>query len=245
MQAILGKKIGMSQYIDADGRMIPVTLLEVGPCLVTDLRVADKHGYKAAQIGFGDIKEKHMVKPQSAWFAKRNLKPKRWLKEVRLDAQETLEIGQELKADIFKAGDAVDIQGTSIGKGFAGGVKRWDWRGGPDSHGSTFHRHIGSVGASSFPSRTWPGHKMAGHMGNVKKTVQNIEVLKVDAAQNLIVVKGCVPGCENGLLFIRRSLKMPKGIPVKAAPVVKTTKDPLKASKQAAAGKAPAAKGKK
>ncbi len=237
MLAILGKKIGMTQYINKEGALIPATVLEAGPCIVTDLKNPEKHGYKAAQIGYGDIKEKHVSKAIKTSFEKKKLPLKRWLKEVRLTPQENYELGQEIKADVFKAGDIVDVQGTSIGKGFAGGMKRWHWKGGPGSHGSMFHRRIGSAGASSFPSRSWPGHRMPGHLGNVTKTSQNLEVLKVDGGKNLILVKGSVPGGDEGLLFIRRSLKKPEGVKVKVvAKVSDKKKDPLKASKQAAAG---------
>ncbi len=218
MQAILGKKIGMTQYINAEGRLIPATALVAGPCLVMDIKNPQKHGYKAAQIAYGDER-------------------RRKLREVRLTPEENYEIGQEIKVDIFKAGDLLDVQGKSIGKGFAGGMKRWHWRGGPGSHGSMFHRRIGSVGASSFPSRTWPGHHMPGHLGNATTTVQNLEVLKVDVNKNLILVKGSVPGGDNALLYIRRSLKRPEGVKPKPAPKKSEKKDPLKASKQAAAGK--------
>ena len=236
MQAILGMKIGMTQLITAEGHLIPVTALEAGPCTVVDLKNVEKHGYKAAQIGFGDnLKDKNTSKPYKEYFAKKNLKVKRYLREVRLTPEENLELGQELKADIFKPGDLLDIQGRSIGKGFAGGMKRWHWRGGMGSHGSMHHRRIGSVGASSFPSRTWPGHHMPGHLGNKNITVQNLEVVKVDVARNLILVKGSVPGGDNALLYIRRSLKQPQGVKVKQAQAA-TSKDPLKAAKKAAAG---------
>lgn len=237
MLAILGRKIGMTQYILADGRLIAATALEAGPCVVTEIKTLDKHGYKAAQIGYGDVKEKHVTKALQGSFKKRNVPMKKHLREVPLTEQENYELGQEIKADVFKPGDLLDIQGTSIGKGFAGGMKRWHWRGGPGSHGSMFHRRIGSVGASSFPSRTWPGHHMPGHLGDAKVSAQNIEVLKVDVANNLILVKGSVPGTDANILFIRRSLKKPMGVVVKVAPKVKEKKDPLKASKQAAAGK--------
>ncbi len=242
MQAILGIKIGMTQVVSPEGNFIPCTVLEAGPCLVTDLKTQEKHGYKAAQVGFGDdVKEKNLSKAAKQNFAKNNIKPKRYLREIRLEANETLTLGQEIKADIFKAGDLLDIQGTSIGKGFAGGMKKWHWRGGKSSHGSMHHRRIGSIGASSFPSRTWPGHHMPGRLGAKKITVQNLEVLKVDAESNMLVVRGSVPGGDNALLYIRRSLKQPEG--VKAKVVTKsTTKDPLKLSKQAAAGKGGAAK---
>ncbi|MBI3316363.1 MAG: 50S ribosomal protein L3 [Candidatus Omnitrophica bacterium] len=236
MLALLGKKLGMTQYINKEGALIPATVLTAGPCLVTDVKTAEKHGYKAVQLGFGDVKEKHVSNPLKGQFTKKKLALKRWLKEIKLTPDENYELGQEIKAGVFKQGDLVDIQGTSIGKGFAGGMKRWHWRGGPGGHGSMFHRRIGSAGASSFPSRTWPGQTMPGHLGNVKKTVQNLEVLKVDAEKNLILVKGSVPGSPNGLLFIRRSLKMPGGVKPKVVAKKSDKKDPLKASKQAAAG---------
>ena len=236
MQAILGIKLGMTQLITAEGHQIPVTALEAGPCIVVDLKNVEKHGYKAAQIGYGDgLKEKNTAKPYKEHFTKKNLKVKRYLREVRLTPEENLEVGQELKADIFKIGDLLDIQGRSIGKGFAGGMKRWHWRGGMGSHGSMHHRRIGSIGASSFPSRTWPGHHMPGHLGNKNITVQNLEVVKVDVARNLILVKGSVPGGDNALLYIRRSLKKPEGVKAKKAQSA-ASKDPLKAAKKAAAG---------
>jgi large subunit ribosomal protein L3 len=237
MVAILGKKLGMTQYINPEGHQIPATLLEAGPCTVTALKGVEKHGYKAVQIGYGDVKEKRVSKAYKTAFDKKKLPLKKWLREFRLTPDENYEIGQEIKADVFKAGDLLDVQGTSIGKGFAGGMKRWHWRGGPTSHGSMFHRRIGSVGASSFPSRTWPGHHMPGHLGNATKTIQNLEVLKVDAPENLILVKGSVPGPDQALLFIRKSLKKPMGVKPKVAPKKSEKKDPLKASKQAAAGK--------
>ena len=236
MQAILGMKIGMTQLITAEGNLIPVTALEAGPCIVVDLKNIEKHGYKAAQLGYGDsLKEKNTAKPYAGHFAKNKLKVKKYLREVRLTPEENLELGQEIKADIFKVGDLLDIRGRSIGKGFAGGMKRWHWRGGMGSHGSMHHRRIGSIGASSFPSRTWPGHHMPGHLGNKNITVQNLEVVKVDVARNLILVKGSVPGGDSALLYIRRSLKMPQGVKVKKVQAA-ASKDPLKAAKKAAAG---------
>ncbi len=237
MQAILGIKIGMTQYINSDGNQIPATALEAGPCVVTDLKNDQKHGYKAIQIGYGEIKEKNVSKALKTAAEKKKLPLRRFLREIRLTPQENYEIGQEIKVDIFKAGDLIDVQGKSIGKGFAGGMKRWHWGGGASSHGSMHHRRIGSIGASSFPSRTWPGHHMPGHLGNVNITVQNLEVLKVDTARNLILIKGSVPGGDNALLYIRRSLKQPEGVKVKQAQMTSKSKDPLKASKKAAAGK--------
>ncbi len=212
MMALLGKKIGMTQFIRPTGELVPATALEAGPCLVTEVKNQEKHGYKAIQLGYGEVKPKNVSKAYRTSFEKKKLPLKKWLREVRVLEQETAEVGQELNVDIFKPGDAVDVQGTSIGKGFAGGMKRWHWRGGPTSHGSMFHRRIGSAGASSFPSRTWPGQTMPGHLGNATITVQNLEVLKVDAANNLLLVKGSVPGGDNGLLLIRKALKLPGGI---------------------------------
>ena len=237
MQAILGKKLGMTQLITAEGHLIPVTALEAGPCVVTDIKTDEKHGYKAIQLGYGDnLKEKNTTKPYKNYFSKKNLAVKKYLREVRLTPQESYELGQEIKADIFKTGDLLDVQGRSIGKGFAGGMKRWHWKGGPGSHGSMFHRRIGSAGASSFPSRTWPGHHMPGRLGNANITVQNLEVVKVDVTRNLILVKGSVPGGDNALLYIRRSLKHPGGVKPKIAQQESLKKDPLKAAKKAAAG---------
>ena len=237
MQAILGKKIGMTQFINADGHLIPVTALEAGPCVVTDVKSLEKHGYKAIQVGYGDnVKAKNVSKAFRVQLEKKKLPLKKWLREIRLTPEENFEVGHEIKADIFKPGDLVDVQGRSIGKGFAGGMKRWHWKGGPGSHGSMFHRRIGSVGASSFPSRTWPGHHMPGHLGDANITVQNLEVVKVDAANNLLLIKGSVPGGDNALLYIRRSLKKPLGVKPKVVKVESLKKDPLKAAKKAAAG---------
>lgn len=236
MLAILGKKVGMTQFINKEGALTPATALEVGPCVVTEVKNIQKHGYKSMQVGYADTKGKNLPGAVKGQFLRKKLPLKKWLREVRLTPEENYEVGQEIKADIFKPGDLVDVQGRSIGKGFAGGMKRWHWRGGPGSHGSMFHRRIGSAGASSFPSRTWPGHHMPGHLGNANITVQNLEVLKVDAASNLLLIKGSVPGGDNALLYIRRSLKKPQGVKPKVAPKVSEKKDPLKAGKQAAAG---------
>jgi len=236
MLAILGQKLGMSQFIRPEGTLVPVTVLQAGPCVVTDLKSKEKHGYKAAQIGYGDAKEKVLNKAELGNFKKKNLALKRHLREVPLTEQENYELGQEIKVDIFKPGDLVDVQGRSIGKGFAGGMKRWHWRGGPGSHGSMFHRRIGSAGASSFPSRTWPGQTMPGHLGDATSTVQNLEVIKVDTEKNLLVVKGSVPGGDQQLLFIRKSLKRPEGIKAKLKQQEPTKKDPLAKGAKKASG---------
>jgi len=236
MQAILGKKIGMTQVLNSSGHFVAATVLEAGPCVVTALKDAKNHGYKSAQIGYAEGNVKRIGNALKTFFEKGKIPVKRWLREVRLTEQENFEVGQEIKVDIFKPGDLLDIQGTTMGRGFAGGMKRWDWRGGAGSHGSMHHRRIGSAGSNTYPGRTWPGQKMAGHMGNATCTVQNLEVLKVDASKNMIVVRGAVPGKGESLLYIRRSLKQPAGVKPKVAQAVKKEKNPLKASKQAAAG---------
>ncbi|MEI8344559.1 MAG: 50S ribosomal protein L3 [Candidatus Omnitrophota bacterium] len=236
--AILGKKLGMTQWIDKEGKMLPVTVVEAGPCIVTAVKTQEKHGYKAVQIGFGDkFKLKNTPKAKSEFFNKQKLPVKQYLREIKLTADENYEVGHQINVDVFKAGDLVDVRSRSVGKGFGGGVKRWHWAGGPGSHGSMFHRHIGSAGSNTYPGHSWRGLKMAGHLGDAMATVQNIEVLKIEPEHNVMVLKGSVPGSENGLLYVRRSLKRPQGVKPKMAPKVSEKKDPLKASKKSAAGK--------
>jgi large subunit ribosomal protein L3 len=238
MLAILGKKVGMTQWIDKNGQMLPVTVLQAGPCVVTELKTVEKHGYKAVQIGFGDSpKEKNLPKPYKQQFIKRKLAVKKCVREIRLNPDENYEIGQEIKVDIFKPGDLVDVRARNIGKGFAGGMKRWHWKGGPGSHGSMFHRQIGSSGSNTYPGHSWRGLNMAGHLGDRLTTVQNLEVVRIDLQTNLMVLKGAVPGSDNGLVFVRKSLKKPQGVRPRAAPKVSEKKDPLKASKKTAAAK--------
>lgn len=198
---ILGKKIGMTQVFGDDGNVCPVTVLEVGPCMVMGL--TDKN----VKVGYEDIKENKLKKPQLGVFKKLNLSPKRYVRELRIADKAHLKIGDEIKVDIFSEGDFVDVTGISIGKGFQGGMKRWHWMGTPETHGSTSHRRIGSIGASSDPSRVLKGKTMPGHMGADKVTVQNLKVMKVDLANNLLVVKGAVPGHKNSLLEIRKAIK--------------------------------------
>ena len=228
----------MTQQINKEGALVPVTVIEAGPCIVTDVKTVQKHGYKAVQVGYGDnVKEKNLPKAFKVNLAKKKLPLKKYLREIRLTPEENYEIGQEIKIDVFKAGDLVDIQGRSIGKGFAGGMKRHHWKGGPGSHGSMFHRRIGSAGSTTTPGHTRRGQTMPGHLGDALAKVQNLEVLKVDASKNMLVVKGSVPGKPDALLYIRRSLKQPQGVKPKQAQKVSEKKDPLKASKKAAAGK--------
>jgi large subunit ribosomal protein L3 len=200
----LGKKIGMTQVFGQDGKVASVTVIEAGPCVV--MAVGDKN----VKVGFGDVKENKLKKPQREEFKKLNLSAKRTIRELRIADKGAFKVGDEIKVDIFKDGDFVDVIGTSIGKGFAGGMKRWGWMGTPMTHGSMSHRRIGSIGASSDPSRVVKGKTMPGHMGHARVTTQNLKVIKVDAANNLLVVRGAVPGPKNGLLEIRKAIKKPQ-----------------------------------
>jgi len=210
---ILGRKKGMTQVFRDDGRIIPVTVVEAGPCTVLQVKTKAKDGYEAVQLGFCDKREKLMRKPELGKFKKINVTPKRFIREIRTAADQKFEVGQELKVDIFAAGDAVDVTGTSIGKGFQGGVKRWHWHGGPMTHGSMSHRRIGSISSSSDPSRVFKGHHLPGHMGMDRVTVKNLKVIKIDAENNLMLVKGAVPGHRDGLLTINLSRKKKKITP--------------------------------
>lgn len=200
----------MTQLFDEEGRQIPVTVLEMGPCVVTQVKTKAKDGYNAVQLGFGEKKEKRTSKPLQGQFKKAGVSPKRFIREIRTDELEGIEAGKELKADQFEVGDYVDIEGISIGRGFQGVVKRHHFKGGPKSHGSMFGRVAGSIGASSFPSRVVKGMRMPGQMGNSRVTVQNLKVVKVDLENNLLVVKGPVPGTEDRFLVVRTALKRGK-----------------------------------
>ncbi|GIW48912.1 MAG: ribosomal protein [Caloramator sp.] len=206
-KAILGRKLGMTQIFDENGRVIPVTVIKAGPCFVVQKKTVDTDGYNSIQVGFEEIREKLVNKPMKGHFEKANLKPLRFVKEFRLEDVSAYEVGSEIKADVFAAGDKVDVTGTSKGKGFQGVIKRWNANRGPMSHGSKYHRAVGSMGASSDPSRTFKGKKMPGHMGARKSTMLNLQVVKVDAERNLILVKGAVPGPKKGLVIIRDSVK--------------------------------------
>jgi len=201
---ILGKKIGMTQIFREDGKVTAVTAIEAGPCLVMGLN--DKN----IKVGYGDIKENKAKKPQAGEFKKLNLVVKRYIRELRVRDRDDCKVGDEIKVDIFKEGDFVDVSGISIGKGFQGGMKRWHWMGTPMTHGSMSHRRVGSIGASSDPSRVVKGKTMPGHMGHQNVTVQNLKVMKVDLANNILVVCGAVPGHKNTLLEIRKSIKKQK-----------------------------------
>lgn len=206
-KAILGRKVGMTQIFDENGKVIPVTVVEAGPCVVIQKKTVETDGYEAIQVGFGDIREKLVNKPRRGQFNKAGVAFKRYIKELRLENSNEYQVGQEIKADVFQVGEKVDVTGTSKGKGFQGVIKRWNAHRGPMSHGSKFHRAVGSMGASSDPSRTFKNKHMPGHMGAEKTTVLNLEVVKVMPEKNVILIKGGVPGPNKSLVVIRNSVK--------------------------------------
>ena len=205
-KAILGKKIGMTQIFDEKGKVIPVTAIEVGPCTVVQIKTVDNDGYQAVKLGFGEVKESKLTKPKKGEFKKASLTPKKHLREFRLD-EISYNVGDEIKADIFAAGDSVDITGTSKGKGFQGVIKRHGQSRGPMGHGSMYHRRPGSMGSTSTPGRVFKGKRLPGHMGANTITIQNLEVVAVDLDKNVILVKGSVPGVNGAILKIRQSVK--------------------------------------
>lgn len=208
---ILGKKIGMSQVFTPEGTVIPVTVIEAGPCTIVDKKNTAKDGYSALQIGYQKInKLKNVTKPMQGHFKKNNLDPYRMLKEVKVENPDDYEIGQEITSESFAEGDVVDVQGKSIGKGFQGVVKRYNFGGGPKTHGSNFHRSPGSVGMCEYPGETPKGKKMPGRMGGKKVSVQGIKVVKVMPEKNLILVKGSIPGHKNSTVFLRETTKKEK-----------------------------------
>lgn len=206
-KAIIGKKLGMTQIFDENNKVVPVTVIEAGPCVVTQKKTVEKDGYEAIQVGYGVIKEKLVNKPLKGHFNKAGVGSKRLLKEFKLENSNDYQVGQELKADLFVAGDKVDVSGVSKGKGFQGTIKRWNGHRGPMTHGSKFHRSVGSMGASSDPSRTFKNKKMPGHMGNRNTTVLNLEVVKIMPEKNIILIKGGVPGPNKGFVVIRNTVK--------------------------------------
>ena len=206
-KAILTTKVGMTQIFNEDGVLTPVTVLQAGPCVVTQVKTVDNDGYSAVQVGFGDIREKLVNKPMKGHFAKAGVAPKRFVREFKLEDAESYTVGQEIKADVFAAGDKIDATAKSKGKGFQGAIKRHGQSRGPMTHGSKYHRHAGSNGSATTPGRVFKGKKMAGHMGAVRITVQNLEVVRVDAENNLILVKGSVPGPKKCLVTIKETVK--------------------------------------
>ena len=209
-KAILATKVGMTQIFDENGVLVPVTVLQAGPCVVTQVKTADNDGYSAIQVGFGEKKENRVNKPMKGQFAKAGVSCKRYLKEFRFEDAETYTLGQEIKAYIFGAGYKIDATATSKGKGFQGAIKRHGQSRGPMAHGSKYHRHAGSNGACSDPSKVFKGKRMPGQMGGKKITVQNLEIVKVDVENNLLLVKGAVPGPKKSMVTIKETVKCGK-----------------------------------
>ena len=223
-KGIIGRKIGMTQIFDEKGNVIPVTVIEAGPCVVAQIKTVETDGYNAVQLGFGDVKDKHINKPEAGHFAKAKLANKKHLREFRLDSIEGIKVGDEVKADVFEAGEKIDVQGTSKGKGFQGVIKRHGQHRGPMGHGSMYHRRPGSMGSTSTPGRRRPGSmgststpgrvfkgkKLPGHMGRVTVTIQNLDVVRVDMDKNVILVKGSVPGAKGAILKVKSAVKATK-----------------------------------
>lgn len=210
-KGIIGKKVGMTQIFDENGKVIPVTVVEAGPCVISQKKTVENDSYASVQMGYGDLKAAKVTKPMKGHFAKADAAPKRTLREFRLENTDAYNVGDLVKADVFEAGDKIDVTGTSKGKGWAGVIKRWNFQRLKESHGTGPNaRHGGSNGACSTPSRVLPGMKMAGHLGAEKVTVQNLTVAKVDAENNLIAIRGAVPGPNGGIVVIRDSVKAAK-----------------------------------
>ena len=209
MKGILGKKIGMTQIFTEAGEVVPVTVVEAGPVVVKQVKTIENDGYNAVQVGFVDAKEKSLNKPQKGHLAAANTL-KKHLKEFRVESVDAYTVGQEIKADVFATGEMIDVTGISKGKGFQGPIKRHGQSRGPESHGSRYHRRPGSMGACSYPGRVFKNKKLAGHMGSVKVTVQNLEVVRVDAEKNFILVKGAIPGAKGSVVTIKEAVKASK-----------------------------------
>ena len=209
-KGIIGRKIGMTQIFDEKGNVIPVTVIEAGPCVVAQVKTVETDGYNSIQLGFGDVKDKHINKPEAGHFAKAKLANKKHLREFRVENVENYKVGDEVKADVFEAGEKVDIQGITKGKGFQGVIKRHGQSRGPMGHGSMYHRRPGSMGATSTPGRVFKGKKLPGHMGRVTVTIQNLDVVRVDMDKNVILVKGSVPGPKGAILKVKSAVKASK-----------------------------------
>lgn len=208
-EGLVGRKVGMTQLFSKDGNVIPATVLKAGPCTVVQVKTADRDGYDAIQLGFEEVK-KNVAKPRAGHFKKAGVPNARILRELRLESVANYQVGQKIGADLFTPGELVDVTGVSKGKGFQGGIKRHGWSGGGATHGSMFHRAPGSIGASSDPSRVFKGHRLPGRMGGEQRTTQNLEVIRVVPEQNLLVVKGAIPGSIRGVVLIRKSVKKKK-----------------------------------
>jgi large subunit ribosomal protein L3 len=202
---LIGKKLGMTQVYGEGNVLIPVTVIEAGPCRVVQVRTPDRDGYEAVQLSFGDVKERRLTKAERGHFKASNGAPQRHLREFKKTGD--VAVGQVLKADVFKAGEFVDVIGVSKGKGFQGVVKRHHYAGGPETHGSMFHRHPGSIGSSSYPSRVWKNKTLPGHLGSERVTTQRLKVVETRPDENLLFVRGAVPGAENGIVVVRKSKK--------------------------------------
>ena len=209
-KGIIGRKVGMTQIFDEKGNVIPVTVIEAGPCTVAQVKTVETDGYDAVQLGFGEVKDKHINKPEKGHFAKAGLEAKKHLREFRLDSVEGVKVGDTVNADVFEAGEKIDVQGTSKGKGFQGVIKRHGQHRGPMGHGSMYHRRPGSMGSTSTPGRVFKGKKLPGHMGRVTITIQNLDVVRVDMDKNVILLKGSVPGAKGSILKIKSAVKATK-----------------------------------
>lgn len=206
-KGIIAKKIGMTQIFAENGILIPVTVLEAGPCVVTQVKTMESDGYEAVQVGFGEIKESKVNKPMKGHFAKANVTATKLLKEFKFENSSEYSIGSEIKADIFEAGDKIDVSGISKGKGFQGAIKRHNQHRGPMAHGSKYHRGVGSLSSATTPGKVKKGKKMPGHMGAENVTIQNLEIVRIDTEKNLLLVKGAVPGNKGSILVIKESVK--------------------------------------
>ena len=207
MKSLIGKKVGMTQIFDEQGKVIPVTVIEAGPCTVVQVKTVESDGYNAVQLGYGEVKEHKLTKPERGHYTKVKLTPKKHLREFRVDSLENVNVGDELKADTFAVGDKLDIQGISKGKGFQGVIKRHGQSRGPMGHGSMYHRRPGSMGPTSTPGRVFKGKNLPGHMGRETITIQNLDVVRVDLDKNVILVKGSVPGAKGAILKLKSSVK--------------------------------------
>ena len=209
-KGIIGKKIGMTQIFDEKGNVVPVTVIEATPNVVAQVKTVETDGYNSIQLGYGEVKDKHINKPEKGHFTKAGLTAKKHLREFRVEDVESYKVGDEVKADIFEAGEKIDVQGTTKGKGFQGVIKRHGQHRGPMGHGSMYHRRPGSMGSTSTPGRVFKGKKLPGHMGRVTVTIQNLDVVRVDMNKNVILVKGSVPGAKGAILKIKSAVKASK-----------------------------------
>ncbi len=205
MKAILGKKVGMTQIFTEEGNVVPVTVVEAGPCVVVAKKTIESDGYNAIQVGFGAVKENRVNKPEAGHFKKAGVEMRKVLREFRTDDVESYEIGQEIKADVFENGDIIDVTGTSKGKGYAGAIKRYGQHRGPMAHGSKYHRGHGSMGTRV--AKVYKGHHMPGHLGNVRKTIQNLRIVGVDAERNMLLIRGSIPGANGQVVTVKKAVK--------------------------------------